>query len=62
MNEDMNSKESSYNGGESGSIPMLGRSPGEGGGKPLHYSCLENYMDRGAWRAVSMGLQTVKHN
>ena len=30
-------------------IPGLGRSPGEGNGNPLHYSCLENPMDRGAW-------------
>ena len=35
-----------------GSIPGLGRSPGEGHGKPLQYSCLENPMDRGAWRAT----------
>ena len=34
--------------GESGSIPGLGRSPGEGNGNPLHYSCLENSMDNGA--------------
>ena len=32
-------------------IPGLGRSPGEGYGKPLQYSCLENPMDRGAWQA-----------
>ena len=36
---------------DAGSIPELGRSPGEGNGNPLH-SCLENPMDRGAWRAV----------
>ena len=35
-----------------GSIPGLERSPGEGNGKPLQYSCLENPMDRGAWRAT----------
>ena len=34
-----------------GSIPGLGRSPGEGHGNPVQYSCLENPMDRGAWRA-----------
>ena len=34
-----------------GSIPNLGRSPGEGRFNPLQYSCLENPMDRGAWRA-----------
>ena len=35
-----------------GSIPETGRSPGEGNGNPLQYSCLENPMDRGAWRAI----------
>ena len=35
-----------------GSIPGLGRFPGEGNGNPLQYSCLENPMERGAWRAV----------
>ena len=39
----------SYNAGDPGSIPGLGRSPGEGDGCPLQYSCLENPMDRGAW-------------
>ena len=42
-----------------GSIPGLGRFPGEGNGNPLQYSCLENPMNRGAWRAKSMGLQRV---
>ena len=37
------------NAGDAGSIPGLGRSPGEGNGKPLKYSCLENSMDRRAW-------------
>ena len=37
---------------DAGSIPGLGRSPGEGHGNPLHYSCLENSMDRGAWWAI----------
>ena len=37
-----------------GSIPGLGRSPGEENGCPLQYSCLENSMDRGAWKARSM--------
>ena len=36
---------------DSGSIPGWGRSPGGGHGNPLQYSCLENPMDRGAWRA-----------
>ena len=35
-----------------GQIPGSGRSPGEGNGNPLQYSCLENPMDRGAWRAI----------
>ena len=35
-----------------GSIPGLGRSPGEGNGNPLQYSCLENLMDRGSWWAT----------
>ena len=34
------------------SIPGLGRSPGEGNGNPFQYSCLRNYMDRGAWQAI----------
>ena len=43
------SKVSAYNAGDPGSIPGLGRSPGEGNGNPLQYSCLENPMDGGAW-------------
>ena len=42
-------KASAYNVGELGSIPGSGRSPGEGNGTPLQYSCLENPMDRRAW-------------
>ena len=38
--------------GDTGLIPGSGRSPGEGYGNPLQYSCLENPMDRGAWRAM----------
>ena len=38
-----------------GSIPWLGRSPAEGKGKPLQYSCLENSLDRGAWWAIVRG-------
>ena len=45
------SKESACNVRDPGSIPRLGRSPGEGNGYPLQYSCLENSKDRGAWRA-----------
>ena len=39
-------------GRDTGLIPGLGRSPGEGCGNPLQYSCLENSIDRGAWRAI----------
>ena len=39
-----------------GSISGLGRSPGEGNGNPFQYSCLENPMDRGAWRATVHGV------
>ena len=42
-------KASAWNVGDPGSIPGLGRSPGEGNGNPLQYSCLENYMEGGAW-------------
>ena len=38
--------------GEVGSIPVSGRSPRGGNGNPLQYSCLENPMDRGAWRVI----------
>ena len=45
-------KESACNAGDPGSIPQLGRSPGEGNGNPLQYSCLGNSMDRGIWWAT----------
>ena len=45
-------KESTCDAGDPGSIPELGRSPGGGHGNPFQYSCLENLMDRGAWRAT----------
>ena len=44
------------NAGDAGSIPRSGRSPGEGNGNPLRYSCLKNPMDRGAWRAAVHGV------
>ena len=44
------------NAGDVGLIPGLGRSPGEGNGNPLQYSCLENPMDRGAWWATVHGV------
>ena len=50
------SKESACNAGDLGSIPGSGRSPGEGNGNPLQYSCLENSMDRGAWWATVHGV------
>ena len=49
-------KKSACNAGDLGSIPGLGRSPGEGNSNPLLYSCLENPMDRGAWRAAVHGV------
>ena len=45
-------KESTCQAGDMGSIPVLGRSPGEGNGNPFQYSCLGNPMDRGAWQAA----------
>ena len=39
-----------------GLIPRSGRSPGEGNGNPLQYSCLENFMERGAWQATAQGV------
>ena len=42
--------------GNLGLIPGSGRSPGEGNGNPLQYSCLGNPMDRGAWRAIGHGV------
>ena len=49
-------KVSTYNVGDSGSIPGSGRSSGEGNGNPLQYSCLENPMDGGAWWATVHGV------
>ena len=46
-------KESACNARDLGSIRGLGRSPGEGNGNPLQYSCLENPMDRGVWQVIS---------
>ena len=44
-------KQSACNAGDLGSVPGSGRSPGEGNGNSLQYSCLENFMDKGAWQA-----------
>ena len=49
-------KESVCNAGDQGLIPESGRSPGEGNDNPLQYSCLENSMDREAWRATVYGV------
>ena len=49
-------KESACNAGDLGSIPGLGRSPGEGHGYPLQYSCPVNPLDRGAWQAAVHGV------
>ena len=50
------SKEAACNAEDSGLIPGLGRCPGERNGNPLQYPCLENSMDRGAWRATIRGV------
>ena len=50
------SKESAYNARDLGSIPGLGRSPGERNGNPLQCSCLRNPMDREAWWAAVHGV------
>ena len=52
----LSGKESACNSGDLGSIPELGRFPGEGNGSPLQYFCLENFMDRGAWWATVHGV------
>ena len=51
-----NNKESAYNARDPSSIPGSGSSPGEGIGNPLQYSCLENFMDGGAWWATVHGV------
>ena len=53
-------KEPSSNAGDPGSIPGSGRSPGEGNGNLLQYSCQENSMDSGACRATVHGITRVK--
>ena len=52
----LSGKESTCNTADEGLIPGSGRSPGGGNGNPLQYSCLENAMDRGAWRAIVHGV------
>ena len=55
-------KQSACNAGGQSLIPGWGRSPGEGNGYPLQYSCLENPMDRGDWWATVHGLQRVRQD
>ena len=55
-------KASASNAGDPGSIPGLGRSPGEGNGNPLQYSCLENPMDRGVWLTTVHRVARVRHD
>ena len=54
----LSNKESTCNAGDTGES---GRSSGEGNGNPLHYSCLENFMNREAWWATVHGPQRVEH-
>ena len=54
--------ESACNAGDLGLTSGLGRSPGEGNGNPLQYSCLVNPMDREAWLLQFMGSQRVRHH
>ena len=55
-------KEYACNAGDTGLIPGRERSPGEGNGNPLQYSCLGNHMDRGAWWAIVHGVERVRHD
>ena len=52
----LNDKESACQAGDEGLIPASGRSPGEGNGNPLRYSCLGNPMDRGASQTAESGM------
>ena len=56
------SKESACNAEDLGLIPRLGRSPRDGNGDPLQYSCLENLISRGAWQATVHGVKRVGHD
>ena len=56
---DSDSKESACNAGNLGLIPGLGISPGEGNGNPFQYSCLENFLVRGAWGATVHGVTKI---
>ena len=56
----LDGKESACSAGDPSSIPGLGKSPGEGHGSPLQYSCLENPMDGGAWWATVHGVAKIR--
>ena len=58
----LSGKNSVYNAGDTGLTTGSGRSPGEGNANPPQYSCLENSIDRGAWRATVHGIARVGHN
>ena len=58
----LSGKESACRAGDAGSIPGLGRSPGERNGNPFQYSCLGNPMDRGAWWATVHGVSRDRHD
>ena len=58
----LSDKESTCSAEDTGSTPGLGRSPGEGNGNPLQYSCLGSPMDRGDWRATVLGVARVGHD
>ena len=58
----LSGKESACSAGDPGSIPRLGRSPGEGNGNPLQYSCLENPLTEEPSGLQSMGLERVRHD
>ena len=59
---DSDSKESLCNAEDPGLIPGSGKAPAEGHSNPLQSSCLENFMDRGAWQATVYGSQRVGHD
>ena len=58
----LSGKEPTWDAGDVGWIPGLGRSPGEGQGNPLQYSCLGNPTDRGAWQLQFVASQRVGHD
>ena len=55
----LDSKESAFNAGDAGLIPGSRRFPGERNGNPLQYSCQMNFMDRGAWWAIVLGVTKI---